>query len=107
VRRMHPNPTPGRPRRATRRRERPAPRAPRARTPEPDPSTAASPYKRTRKGRRTAHWDEKATQPCYLTHMSFGEVKELLQTGGITMVIIVLSSIAAVVIGIERFLFLR
>jgi len=39
--------------------------------------------------------------------MSFSEVKELLQTGGITMVIIVLGSIAAVVIGIERFLFLR
>ena len=39
--------------------------------------------------------------------MSIGEVKELLQTGGITMVIIVLGSIAAVVIGVERFLFLR
>ncbi len=39
--------------------------------------------------------------------MSFGELKELLQTGGITMVIIVLGSVAAVVIGIERFLFLR
>jgi len=32
--------------------------------------------------------------------MSFGELKELLQTGGITMVIIVLGSVAAVVIGI-------
>jgi len=39
--------------------------------------------------------------------MSFGELKELLQAGGITMVIIVLGSVAAVVIGIERFLFLR
>jgi len=39
--------------------------------------------------------------------MSFGEVKELLQTGGITMIIIVLGSVAAVVIGVERFLFLR
>src|SRR5207302_9442809 len=39
--------------------------------------------------------------------MSIGEVKELLQTGRITMVIIVLGSIAAVVIGVERFLFLR
>src|SRR5438132_5170794 len=39
--------------------------------------------------------------------MSIGEVKELLQTGGVTMIIIVLVSIAAVVIGVERFLFLR
>jgi biopolymer transport protein ExbB len=39
--------------------------------------------------------------------MSFGELKELLQTGGITMIIIVLGSVAAMVIGIERFLFLR
>jgi biopolymer transport protein ExbB len=39
--------------------------------------------------------------------MSFGELKEMLQTGGITMIIIVLGSVAAVVIGIERFLFLR
>ena len=39
--------------------------------------------------------------------MSYGEVKELLLTGGITMIIIVLGSVAAVVIGIERFLFLR
>jgi len=39
--------------------------------------------------------------------MSFGEVKELLLTGGVTMGIIVLGSVAAVVIGIERFIFLR
>jgi biopolymer transport protein ExbB len=39
--------------------------------------------------------------------MSFTELKELLQQGGITMFIIVLGSIAAVVIGIERMLFLR
>jgi len=39
--------------------------------------------------------------------MNLGEVKELLQTGGVTMGIIVLGSVAALVIGIERFLFLR
>ena len=39
--------------------------------------------------------------------MSFHELKELLQTGGVTMGIIVLGSVAAVVIGIERVLFLR
>src|SRR5438477_11669792 len=39
--------------------------------------------------------------------MSIGELKDLLQTGGITMVIILLGSIAAVGIGVERFLFLR
>jgi biopolymer transport protein ExbB len=39
--------------------------------------------------------------------MSFAELKELLQAGGITMVVIVLGSVAAVVIGIERALFLR
>jgi biopolymer transport protein ExbB len=39
--------------------------------------------------------------------MSFTELRELLQTGGITMFIIVLGSVAAVVIGIERILFLR
>ena len=39
--------------------------------------------------------------------MSFTDLKELLQQGGITMGIIVLGSIAAVVIGIERVLFLR
>lgn len=39
--------------------------------------------------------------------MSFAEVKELLLTGGITMIIIVLGSVGAVLIGVERFLFLR
>ena len=39
--------------------------------------------------------------------MSFHELKELLQTGGVTMGLIVLGSVAAVVIGIERVLFLR
>ena len=39
--------------------------------------------------------------------MSFTELRELLQTGGITMFIIVIGSVAAVVIGIERILFLR
>ena len=39
--------------------------------------------------------------------MSFHEVKELLETGGVTMALIVLGSVAAVVIGIERVLFLR
>jgi biopolymer transport protein ExbB len=39
--------------------------------------------------------------------MSFVEVKQLLQQGGITMWIIVIGSLAALFIGIERILFLR
>ena len=39
--------------------------------------------------------------------MSWHEVMELLKTGGVTMGIIVLGSVAAVIIGIERVLFLR
>lgn len=42
------------------------------------------------------------TQP-----MSFNEIKELLWSGGVTMWIILLGSVAAIVIGIERTLFLR
>src|SRR3954465_1319043 len=39
--------------------------------------------------------------------MNFPESKELLQQGGLTMGIIVLGSVAAIVIGVERMLFLR
>src|SRR3954453_2180090 len=39
--------------------------------------------------------------------MNFAESKELLQQGGLTMGIIVLGSVAAIVIGVERMLFLR
>jgi biopolymer transport protein ExbB len=39
--------------------------------------------------------------------MSFNEIKELLWSGGVTMWIILLGSVAAIVIGIERTLFLR
>ena len=39
--------------------------------------------------------------------MNFTESKELLQQGGLTMGIIVLGSVAAIVIGVERLLFLR
>ena len=39
--------------------------------------------------------------------MSFGELKTFLQQGGITMGIIVLGSLLALFIGIERILFLR
>jgi len=39
--------------------------------------------------------------------MNFAESKELLQQGGLTMGIIVLGSVAAIVIGVERLLFLR
>src|SRR3989440_3666177 len=44
---------------------------------------------------------------CYATPMNFVEVKQLLQQGGITMWIIVIGSLAALFIGIERILFLR
>jgi biopolymer transport protein ExbB len=39
--------------------------------------------------------------------MGFNEIKELLWSGGVTMWIILLGSVAAIVIGIERTLFLR
>lgn len=39
--------------------------------------------------------------------MSFTEIANLLKTGGVTMGLIVLGSVAAVVIGVERVLFLR
>src|SRR5205823_6662865 len=44
---------------------------------------------------------------CYANPMNFGELKLFLQQGGITMGIIVLGSVAALFIGIERILFLR
>src|SRR5256885_7838602 len=44
---------------------------------------------------------------CYATPMNFVEVKQLLHQGGITMWIIVIGSLAALFIGIERILFLR
>src|SRR5205807_8230614 len=44
---------------------------------------------------------------CYANPMNFGELKLFLQQGGITMGIIVLGSLLALFIGIERVLFLR